>query len=201
MPSREELNQLYSDSHKLKQVIADNNALRKQLAQQAEMVEQCMVCMNDNADEAKRLESVIVELQAALAEPSEAVAWTESAIDEYLSGYSLIGDDGDYTPTDDEKFVIKDAIIGFMSATPDCWDTAAYPALEDAIIEAKAWEHCTNEDCAHPATSKPAPLPELTREELLGAIARGWCTERNAYKTMDVELAEDIAEAVWEKLE
>lgn len=201
MPSREELNQLYSDSHKLKQVIADNNALRKQLAQQAEMVEQCMVCMNDNADEAKRLESVIVELQAALAEPSEPVAWTESAIDEYLSGYSLIGDDGDYTPTDDEKFFIKDAIIGFMSATPDCWDTAAYPALEDAIIEAKAWEHCTNEDCAHPATSKPAPLPELTREELLGAIARGWCTERNAYKTMDVELAEDIAEAVWEKLE
>lgn len=166
MPSREELNQLYSDSHKLKQVIADNNALRKQLAQQAEMVEQCMVCMNDNADEAKRLESVIVELQAALAEPSEPVAWTESAIDEYLSGYSLIGDDGDYTPTDDEKFVIKDAIIGFMSATPDCWDTAAYPTLEDAIIEAKAWEHCTNEDCAHPATSKPAPLPELTDEEI-----------------------------------
>ena len=55
MPSREELNQLYSDSHKLKQVIADNNALRKQLAQQAEMVEQCMVCMNDNADEALSL--------------------------------------------------------------------------------------------------------------------------------------------------
>ena len=147
------------------------------------------------------VDDAIAILTAALAEPSEPVAWTESAIDEYLSGYSLIGDDGDYTPTDDEKFVIKDAIIGFMSATPDCWDTAAYPALEDAIIEAKAWEHCTNEDCAHPATSKPAPLPELTREELLGAIARGWCTERNAYKTMDVELAEDIAEAVWEKLE
>ena len=102
----------------------------------------------------------VKRLEAALAEPSEAVAWTESAIDEYLSGYSLCGDDGDYTPTDDEKFVIKDAIIGFMSATPDCWDTAAYPALEDAIIEAKAWAHCTNEDCAHPATSKPAPLPE-----------------------------------------
>lgn len=114
----------------------------------------------------EQVEAAIAILQAALAEPSEPVAWTESAIDEYLSGYSLIGDDGDYTPTDDEKFVIKDAIIGFMSATPDCWDTAAYPALEDAIIEAKAWEHCTNEDCAHPATSKPAPLPELTDEEI-----------------------------------
>jgi len=42
------------------------------------------------------------------------------------------------------------------------------------------------------------PVPEpLTLEEIRGAVARGWCTERNAYKTMDVELAEDIADAVW----
>ena len=33
---------------------------------------------------------------------------------------------------------------------PDCWDTAAYPTLEDAIIEAKSWAHCTNEDCQCP---------------------------------------------------
>ena len=97
----------------------------------------------------------VKRLEAALAEPSEAVAWTESAIDEYLSGYSLWGDDGDYTPTDDEKFVIKDAIIGFMSATPACWDTAAYPTLEDAIIEAKSWAHCTNEDCQCPTKEAP----------------------------------------------
>ena len=60
----------------------------------------------------------VKRLEAALAEPSEPHAWSEAAIDEYLDGYSLIGEDGDYTPSDDEKFVIKDAIIGFMSATP-----------------------------------------------------------------------------------
>ena len=38
---------------------------------------------------------------------------------------------------------------------PECWDTAAYPALEDAIIEAKAWEHCTNEDCQCPTKETP----------------------------------------------
>ena len=45
----------------------------------------------------------------------------------------------------------------------------------------------------HPAPSKPSLA------DIRGAVARGWCTERNAYKTMDVDLAEDIADAVWEK--
>ena len=79
-------------------------------------------------------------LQAALAEPSEPHAWTESAIDEYLEEYSLIGDDGDYTPTDDEKFVIKDAIIGFMSETPE---TKKYPSIED-IQQAVALGWCSD---------------------------------------------------------
>lgn len=26
----------------------------------------------------------------------------------------------------------------------------AYPTLEDAIIEAKSWAHCTNDDCQCP---------------------------------------------------
>ena len=79
-------------------------------------------------------------LQAALAEPSEPHAWTESAIDEYLEEYSLIGDDGDYTPTDDEKFVIKDAIIGFMIETPE---TKKYPSIED-IQQAVALGWCSD---------------------------------------------------------
>lgn len=43
---------------------------------------------------------------------------------------------------------------------------------------------------------KPAPLPELQREELLGAIARGWCTDRNMHKIMDSDLAFDIADSI-----
>lgn len=131
----------------------------------------------DDADEA------IALLRAFLAEPSEAVAWTESAIDEYLSGYSLIGDDGDYTPTDDEKFVIKDAIIGFMSPTPE---TKNSPRIED-IQQAVARGWCSDRNLlkrmdsdlatdiadqvaallfTHPA-SKPEPLPELTDDEIV----------------------------------
>lgn len=37
-------------------------------------------------------------------------------------------------------------------------------------------------------------------EDIRGEVARGWCTERNASKPMDVELAEDIAGAVWERM-
>ena len=29
----------------------------------------------------------------------------------------------------------------------------------------------------------------VNREELLGAIARGWCSEKNSHKTMDSDLA------------
>jgi hypothetical protein len=29
-------------------------------------------------------------------------------------------------------------------------------------------------------------------EELAGAVARGWCSDRNRFKAMDVDLAEDI---------
>lgn len=29
----------------------------------------------------------------------------------------------------------------------------------------------------------------INREELLGAIARGWCSEKNSHKTMDPDLA------------
>ena len=34
------------------------------------------------------------------------------------------------------------------------------------------------------------------REELLGAIARGWCSEKNSHKTMDSDLALAIFDEV-----
>ena len=36
----------------------------------------------------------------------------------------------------------------------------------------------------------------IDREELLGAIARGWCHEKNKYKTMDSDLAVAIFDEV-----
>ena len=36
----------------------------------------------------------------------------------------------------------------------------------------------------------------VNREELLGAIARGWCSEKNAHKTMDSDLALAIFDEV-----
>jgi hypothetical protein len=36
----------------------------------------------------------------------------------------------------------------------------------------------------------------INREELLGAIARGWCSEKNAHKTMDSDLALAIFDEV-----
>jgi hypothetical protein len=36
----------------------------------------------------------------------------------------------------------------------------------------------------------------VNREELLGAIARGWCSEKNSHKTMDPDLALAIFDEV-----
>ena len=153
----------------------------------------------DDADEA------IALLRAFLAEPSEAeheaVAWSEWAIDEYLEEYSLIGDDGDYTPSDDEKFVIKDAIIGFMSATPE---TKNSPRIED-IQQAVARGWCSDRNLlkrmdsdlatdiayqvaallfTHPAPNKPLE----SDKDFCQAIA-----ERDEYHDMADKLAEGIA--------
>jgi hypothetical protein len=57
---------------------------------------------------------------------------SEEAIDEYLEGYEFRGDDGDYTPNERERFLMKDAIMGlfadeslFASPTPE----QAQPAI------------------------------------------------------------------------
>ena len=39
-----------------------------------------------------------------------------------------------------------------------------------------------------------------SREELLGAIARGWCSEKNSHKTMDPDLALAIFDEVEQQI-
>ena len=40
----------------------------------------------------------------------------------------------------------------------------------------------------------------VNREELLGAIARGWCSEKNSHKTMDSDLALAIFDEVGQQI-
>jgi hypothetical protein len=40
----------------------------------------------------------------------------------------------------------------------------------------------------------------LNREALLGAIARGWCSEKNSHKTMDSDLAVAIYDQVEQQI-
>lgn len=40
----------------------------------------------------------------------------------------------------------------------------------------------------------------MTKGQLLGAIARGWCSKENAHKEMDTSLAFAIADEVWSAL-
>jgi hypothetical protein len=40
----------------------------------------------------------------------------------------------------------------------------------------------------------------INREELLGAIARGWCSEKNQHKTMDSDLALAIFDEVEQQI-
>ena len=54
--------------------------------------------------------------EAPVAQEPVARDWPsiQSAIDEYLDGYELIGEPGDHTPTEFEKFLLADAIAGLL---------------------------------------------------------------------------------------
>ena len=134
-------------------------------------------CYPEAGCEDKRYDEAIAILQAALAEPSEPVAWMwrvkpDSTIMKnkgkkcgvYFEDPKTIGIDIDseaqkqnyewsllctYQPSNQLDEIAK--VLHY----PDCWDTAAYPTLEDAIIEAKAWANCTNEDCQCPTKETP----------------------------------------------
>ena len=66
-------------------------------------------------------------------------------------------------------------------------------------LEKQCWDHQTN----HLDSKKFAELIVkecINREELLGAIARGWCSEKNEHKTMDSDLALAIFDEVEQQI-
>lgn len=75
----------------IQRVDADNKALRTQLAQQAEMVEKCVVEMNANADAGEKAQDEINCAEAAL----EALTceFTDSTIEsKFNDGFDCLGD-------------------------------------------------------------------------------------------------------------
>ena len=49
-----------------------------------------------------------------MSDNTEALPPLERAIDDYLDGYVLEGDDGYHLPTEHEKLIVKDAIMGLL---------------------------------------------------------------------------------------
>mgnify|MGYP003639258360 FL=1 len=61
-------------------------------------------------------------------------------------------------------------------------------------------------ECDMPTTRQSVAFAKLiieecaNREELLGAIARGWCSEKNSHKIMDSDLALAIFDEVEQQI-
>ena len=75
----------------------------------------------------------------------------------------------------------------------ELWDKAATASAAYPSGQNNSWETQVNfmEKFAQLIVEKCA-----NREELLGAIARGWCSEKNSHKTMDSDLALAIFDEV-----
>lgn len=56
-------------------------------------------------------------------------------VEEYVNAYEVRGDDGDYTPNDDEKFYIKDALAGAISDILEDWKALSSHSKPDAGVE------------------------------------------------------------------
>ena len=105
----------------------------------------------------EQVDDAIAILTAALAEPSGPVAYMKDGEGDYEKAFSWnFNEKTGYTiPLYTQPTTNHLDEIAKVLHYPDCWDVAAYPTLEDAIIEAKSWTHCTNEDCQCPTKETP----------------------------------------------
>jgi hypothetical protein len=80
----------------------------------------------------------------------------ETIID-YVDNYALYQDEGTYTPSAREAFLIKDAIIGLLA--DDAWD-AEWGRLINARATLAAQQTADSRTCTcHPADNPPQPCP------------------------------------------
>jgi hypothetical protein len=75
---------------------------------------------DDPAPEAAR-EKLVAELRPLAADAAKWRAMTEAMVDDYLEDYEMVGEDEDgrdacYSPTEDERALIKDAVMGLLAA-------------------------------------------------------------------------------------
>jgi hypothetical protein len=77
--------------------------------------------------------------------------------------------------------------------------------IKELLSEAKIYDGSTTQNI----TTCPSDLEKfaelivrecVNREALLGAIARGWCSEKNSHKTMDSDLAVAIFDQVEQQI-
>ena len=73
--------------------------------------------------------------------------------------------------------------------------------LNEATKIVETTDHCSGDSESHTEVDVEKFAELIVREcinheELLGAIARGWCSEKNSHKTMDPDLAVAIFDEV-----
>ena len=59
---------------------------------------------------------------------------------------------------------------------PDCWDTACYPTLRDAIKEIESFK-CTNDDCSQPEQEPVAWMYDFLNSDNRDEVIRNWVTQ------------------------
>jgi hypothetical protein len=78
---------------------------------------------------------------------------------------------------------------------PECWDTAAYPTLHDAIHEALAWAGCSV--CARPAAQRKPLTDEQKKNIVENWFAEEWAIKKAIGMLEDYEAAHNIKEQPW----
>ena len=95
----------------------------------------------------------------------EAASWramTEAMVDEYLEDYEMVGEDAEgcdacYTPSEDERALIKDAVMGLLAEAEECARAALHSTGKPQAIPSPAV--APTQPAAEPAVQAPGAAP------------------------------------------